>query len=52
MMSQLWQSEDGLTTVEYALMMMLIVVASAAAWATVGTETANCAGVCSGKMPN
>ena len=52
MMEELWQCEDGLTSVEYALMMMLVAVASAVAWATMGTETNHCATVSGNQMPN
>ena len=40
MLRGLWKNEDGVATVEYAFLMMLLVVASIAAWdrlsATVG----------------
>jgi Flp pilus assembly pilin Flp len=35
---QIWRDEEGLTTVEYALLLILIVVVSATAWSTVGTS--------------
>ena len=36
-MNRLWQDEDGLTTVEYALLLALVVVAGIAAWQGLGT---------------
>ena len=33
---QLWRDEDGVTTVEYALLLALIVVASIGAWSALG----------------
>ena len=35
-MKKFWMDEDGLTTVEYALLLALIVVVGAAAWTTLG----------------
>ena len=32
----IWQDEEGLTTVEYALLMALLVVAAIAVWTTFG----------------
>ena len=36
MLRQLWQDECGLTTVEYALLLALLVVAGLAAWTGFG----------------
>ena len=35
-MYKLWTDEDGLTTVEYALLLALLVVAALATWTTFG----------------
>ncbi len=35
-MRELWKDEEGLTTVEYALLLALIVVAGIAAWTGLG----------------
>jgi Flp pilus assembly pilin Flp len=32
-----WQDEEGLTTVEYALLLALVVVVAITAWQTLGT---------------
>jgi len=36
-LKQLWKDEEGLTTVEYALLLVLIVVVAVTAWQTLGT---------------
>ncbi len=36
MMRELWRDEEGLTTVEYALLLALVVVAGLAAWTGLG----------------
>ncbi|MGI5818074.1 MAG: Flp family type IVb pilin [Armatimonadota bacterium] len=35
-MYKLWKDEEGLTTVEYALLLALVVVAGITAWTTLG----------------
>ena len=35
-MKELWKDEDGLTTVEYALLLALVAVAALGAWSTLG----------------
>jgi Flp pilus assembly pilin Flp len=35
-MFKLWKDEEGLTTVEYALLLALVVVAGIAAWSQLG----------------
>ncbi len=35
-MFKLWKDEEGLTTVEYALLLALVVVAGISAWGTLG----------------
>lgn len=41
MLRELWTDEDGMAAVEYALMLMFVVVCSAAAWAGLGTGSCN-----------
>ncbi len=36
-MKKFWNDEDGLTTVEYALLLALIVVVAITAWTALGT---------------
>ena len=35
-LKRLWKDEEGLTTVEYALLLVLIVVVAVTAWQTLG----------------
>ena len=52
MLRKLWTDEDGLATVEYALVLMLLVVASAAAWASLGTGTCSSITTSSNTLPH
>jgi pilus assembly protein Flp/PilA len=36
MFKQLWKDEEGLTTVEYALLLALVAIAAITAWTTLG----------------
>jgi Flp pilus assembly pilin Flp len=38
MFKMLWMDEEGLTTVEYALLLALVAIAAIAAWTTLGTR--------------
>ena len=38
MLKSLWHDEDGLTTVEYALLLALVAIAAIVAWTTLGTK--------------
>ena len=38
MLKALWMDEDGLTTVEYALLLALLVVAAIAVWTAFGAR--------------
>ncbi|MCD6362069.1 MAG: Flp family type IVb pilin [Armatimonadetes bacterium] len=40
-MRELWKDEEGLTTVEYALLLALVVVAGIAAWQGLGSTVRN-----------
>ncbi len=40
-MKKLWTDEEGLTTVEYALLLALVVVAGITAWSTLGDTVEN-----------
>lgn len=40
-MKKLWRDEEGLTTVEYALLLALVVVAGITAWSTLGGTVGN-----------
>jgi pilus assembly protein Flp/PilA len=41
MLKALWTDEDGLTTVEYALVLVLVVIVAVTAWTTLGTNVKN-----------
>ena len=41
MLRRLWQDEDGVATVEYAFLMMVLVVASIAAWGRLSDTVGN-----------
>lgn len=41
MLRELWRNEDGLTTVEYALLLVLVAIAAIAAWRTLGQNVSN-----------
>ena len=38
MLKTLWKDEEGLTTVEYALLLALLVVAAISVWSAFGTK--------------
>jgi len=38
MFKKLWRDEEGLTTVEYALLLALVAIAAITAWTTLGTR--------------
>lgn len=40
-MRKFWKDEEGLTTVEYALLLALLVVAALAVWTTFGQTVRN-----------
>jgi pilus assembly protein Flp/PilA len=39
MLQQIWMDEEGLTTVEYALLLALVAIAAITAWTTLGQRT-------------
>ena len=38
---KLWRDEEGLSTVEYALLLVLVVIVGITAWQTLGTKVKN-----------
>ena len=38
MFEKFWKDEEGLTTVEYALLLALVAIAAITAWTTLGTR--------------
>lgn len=51
LLRQVWTDESGLSTVEYALMLMLMVVASVTAWNMLGAATAGSANASAEVIP-
>ena len=47
-----WLDENGLTSLEYALLLALCVVASIVAWQSLGTRINNVANTVAGGMPS
>jgi len=41
MIKRLWTDEDGLTTVEYALLLALLVVGAISVWSALGVKIQN-----------
>jgi len=52
MFRQLWRDEEGLATVEYALLLMLIVVCSIAAWSGLGNAASGSVTVSANTLPH
>ena len=51
MFKQLWKDEEGLTTVEYALLLALVAIAAIAAWTTLGQRTSHTVTVATSSLP-
>ncbi len=51
-MRDLWKDEAGLTTVEYALLLALVVVAGIAAWQGLGNTVENTVTSSAGTLAN
>ena len=45
MFKMLWEDEEGLTTVEYALLLALVAIAAITAWTTLGTTQTSASGL-------
>ena len=52
MLKTLWKDEEGLTTVEYALLLALVAIAAITAWTTLGTNVSHTVTNVSGKLPS
>ena len=49
--SQLWSDEDGLTSLEYALLLALVAMSALASWEVLGRSTADGAKRMSEQLP-
>jgi pilus assembly protein Flp/PilA len=52
MFKKLWNDEEGLTTVEYALLLALVAIAAITAWTTLGTRVTSTVTSVNGHMPS
>ena len=51
MFETLWRDEEGLTTVEYALLLALVAIAAVTAWTSLGQRTSNTVTVATSSLP-
>ncbi|MEN6546832.1 MAG: Flp family type IVb pilin [Armatimonadia bacterium] len=51
MLKSLWKDEEGLTTVEYALLLALVAIAAIGAWTTLGSRTSNTVATATSSLP-
>jgi Flp pilus assembly pilin Flp len=49
---KMWSDEEGLTTVEYALLLALLVVAAVAVWTTFGRQVQSSVSASTGAIQN
>ena len=52
MFKALWKDEEGLTTVEYALLLALVAIAAITAWTTLGSRVNSTVTSVNGNMPS
>ena len=52
MIKQLWKDEEGLTTVEYALLLALVAIAAIGAWTALGGRVNSTVTTVNGNMPS
>jgi len=51
MFKMLWKDEEGLTTVEYALLLALVAIAAITAWTTLGSRVSNTVTTATSSLP-
>jgi pilus assembly protein Flp/PilA len=51
MFKMLWRDEEGLTTVEYAMLLALVAIAAIAAWTTLGNRVSTTASTAANSLP-
>ncbi|MEI8061145.1 MAG: Flp family type IVb pilin [Candidatus Berkelbacteria bacterium] len=52
MLKTLWMDEEGLTTVEYALLLALVAIAAITAWTTLGGRTSSTVSKAASSLPS
>ena len=52
MLKKLWQDEEGLTTVEYALLLTLVIITAIGAWTTLGGQVNSTVANGNGQLPS
>jgi pilus assembly protein Flp/PilA len=52
MLRMLWKDEEGLTTVEYALLLALVAIAAITAWSTLGTRVSRTVSKATSSLPS
>lgn len=51
MLKMLWNDEEGLTTVEYALLLALVAIAAITAWSSLGTRVSSTVATATSSLP-
>lgn len=51
MFKMLWNDEEGLTTVEYALLLALVAIAAITAWTTLGSRVSTTVSSATNSLP-
>jgi pilus assembly protein Flp/PilA len=51
MLTKLWKDEEGLTTVEYALLLALVAIAAITAWSTLGGRVSGTVSKATSSLP-
>ena len=52
MIRKLWKDEEGLTTVEYALLLALVAIAAITAWSTLGSRVSGTVSKATSSLPS
>ncbi len=50
MLKELWKDEEGLSTVEYALLLALVAIAAIAAWRALGGQVSDTVDTATGEI--
>ncbi|MEN6305678.1 MAG: Flp family type IVb pilin [Armatimonadia bacterium] len=52
MLKSVWKDEEGLTTVEYALLLALVAIAAISAWMTLGSRVSGTVTTATSSLPS